>query len=82
MHGNGFAILHSFPFGIEFQRNSASKPRVARHEQPWVQVSNSPTLKRVAPFELCEKGATAVAVEIGYDPFPRVARSSQPWALG
>jgi hypothetical protein len=42
----------------------------------------SPTLKRVALFELFDKDATAVAVEIGYEFFPRVARSSQPWAAG
>src|SRR4029079_7125251 len=40
-----------------------------------------PTLKRVAPFEF-GKDATAIAVEMGYDRFPRVARASQRWAGG
>src|SRR4029079_8803715 len=66
---------------FEFQRNSIPKPRVARNELPWVERSVLPTLKSVAPFEF-DKDATAIAVEMGYDRFPRVARSSQPWAGG
>src|SRR5213075_696733 len=74
------------PFGnseSESQRDSATKPRVARNELPW---ENAPHIgdnpERVVaddngdrtmpqPLRGCESFVT----------FPRVARSSQPWAL-
>jgi len=66
---------------IEFQRNSIPKPRVRATSYPGSCGSVLPTLKRVAPFEF-GKDATAIAVEINHDRFPRVARASQPWAGG
>src|SRR6185436_12479683 len=67
----------------ESQRDSATKPRVARNELPWEnarRIGDNP--ERVAaddngnktmpqPLWGCESSVT----------FPRVARSSQPWAL-
>src|SRR6266567_1646630 len=67
----------------ESQRDSATKPRVAKNELPW---ENAPHIgdnpERVVaddngnktmpqPLWGCEPSVT----------FPRVARSSQPWAL-
>src|SRR6185503_12652442 len=55
------------------QRGSASKPRVARHELPWVWSANDlqpqrPTANGVAPFSLCPHttwGATLSGFVIG-----------------
>src|SRR5436189_3778898 len=67
----------------ESQRDSATKPRVARDELPWVKVAGVSQ-----PQTGLRPGCAAVAV--GRNPFrvvidqtddPRVARSSQPWAL-
>src|SRR5207249_11106692 len=68
---------------VESQRDSATKPRVARNELPWEHASHiGDNPERVVaddngnktmpqPLWGCESSVT----------FPRVARSSQPWAL-
>src|SRR6266446_5049115 len=76
-------ILECVAPNTESQRDSATKPSVARNELPW---ENAPHTgdnpervvaddhgKKAMPQPLwgCEPSVT----------FPRVARSSQPWAL-
>src|SRR5437667_8731967 len=78
--------LNPKPFGNssgESQRDSATKPRVARDELPWVKVAGVSQPQRGC-------GLVALPLLVGRNPFrvvidrthdPRVARSSQPWAL-
>src|SRR6185436_19840465 len=67
----------------ESQRDSATKPRVARNELPWENarhIGDNP--ERVAADDHGNK--TMPQPRWGCEPsvtFPRVARSSQPWAL-
>jgi hypothetical protein len=67
----------------ESQRDSGSKPRVARNELPWVGARN----KSATPTGLWLGGTantstTPLGLAISVRRFPRVARSSQPWAGG
>src|SRR5436309_5710676 len=70
----------------ESQRDSGAKPRVARHELPWEVTPNdlsTPTGLRLICLRLrvCHRH-NPVGVAIRSNGFPRVARSSQPWAGG
>ena len=71
----------------ESQRDSALQPRVATQELPWVngiKFPSTPTglwqIPRAAGEN--EMATTALRLEIFCGRCPRVARSSQPWALG
>ena len=73
---------------LESQRDSVPKPRVARHELPWVGriPSRQPqrgcgSLKRIAPRCTARIPATTpLGLMILGRKFPKVARASQPWA--
>src|SRR5437016_5716064 len=84
--GNRNPMLLTFDYiapSAESQRDSATKPRVARNELPWenarrigdnperVVADDSGNQTMPQPLWGCESSVT----------FPRVARSSQPWAL-
>src|SRR5882724_4802933 len=69
----------------ESQRDSATKPRVARDELPWVKADGVSQPQRPMGLRPC-----CVAIAVGRNPFrvvidrshdPRVARPWQPWAL-
>src|SRR5258708_2165460 len=67
----------------ESQRDSATKPRVARNELPWDGPFNrTTTLKGLWPTATAaQRGHNPVGVVKHRPPLPRVARPSQPWAL-
>src|SRR5258707_1226896 len=66
----------------ESQRDSATKPRVARDELPWVKWPVFHNPNGVAAWSRCRcRGRNPFRVVIDRTPDPRVARSSQPWAL-
>ena len=66
----------------ESQRDSGSKPRVARNELPWGMASSGYNPERVAaPCDGSRRcGCNPVGVVHPITDQPRVARSSQPWA--
>ena len=67
----------------ESQRDSASKPRVARNELPWVTGrAKSTTPTGLRPAVNVHRSRNPVGVVVFLIRCPRVARSSQPWALG
>src|SRR5712691_10526241 len=67
----------------ESQRDSDSKPRVARNELPWenlVRTLQTPTgLWLRSPHH---EATTPLGLRVSRAPLPRVARSSLPWAGG
>ena len=67
----------------ESQRDSAPKPRVARNELPWVRDVGESNPERVAARggRKTQPGHNPVGVVGSWRDLPRVARSSQPWAL-
>jgi hypothetical protein len=67
----------------ESQRDSGSKPRVARNELPWEKsVLTFPTPTGLCHYSPRSKATTPLGLPIPLSPLPRVARSSQPWAEG
>jgi len=67
----------------ESQWDSVSKPRVARHELPWVKArENSATPTGLWPHCATNTGTTPLGLVRFADVEPRVARASQPWAGG
>jgi hypothetical protein len=69
------------------QRDCVLQPKVARNELPWVIVQQSTNRNAVAAILFSFGGhvtlaTTPLGLVILFLPFPRVARSSQPWALG
>src|SRR5258708_30127455 len=66
----------------ESQRDSDTKPRVARNELPWGKRHNEYNPERVAALrdENNGHGRNPVGVGDAWAGVPRVARSSQPWA--
>ena len=69
---------------LQSQRDCVSQPRVARNELPWVHSD-----KDAQPQRGCghTRGSCCMVPQplqgcIHCSPFPRVARSSQPWTLG
>ena len=67
----------------ESQRDSASKPRVARHELPWVRRgARFPTPTGLCPCSSRPEATTPLGLPNLSAPLPRVARASQPWAGG
>ena len=70
---------------VESQRDSAPKPKVARHELPWGTVgtrTQTPTGFWPCP-RIPSRAQRRNPVGVGdiFVPPPRVTRSSQPWAL-
>src|SRR6188474_2375662 len=67
---------------LESQRDSATTIRVARNELPWVTgaQNNNPTGLRSEVY--AHQSRNPVGVLSFQIRCPRVARSSQPWALG
>src|SRR2546430_511736 len=63
------------------QRDCVTKPRVARNELPWVNrlCRLQPQWGCVTLLSLSRNPVGVVPIRAG---LPRVARSSQPWALG
>ena len=65
---------------LQSQRDCVFQPRVARNELPWVAAEGIFNPNGVASnFRL--QAATPVGVVCLLPRFPRIARSSQPWAL-
>ena len=65
------------------QRDCVSQPRVARNELPWVRPEKDPQPQRGCGHTHCSHRIMPQPFQgwIHCPPFPRVARSSQPWAL-
>ena len=71
----------------ESQRDSVTKPRVARNELPWVRERSLTNPERVmAEFFPAREEPSSSTTHSGLarsrHVFPRVARASQPWAEG
>src|SRR5439155_1737269 len=71
----------------ESQRDSVPKPRVARHELPWVIVRQTPpTATRLRPIRSRPRAPdlshNAVGVDSISKPAPKVGVARQPWAGG
>src|SRR5439155_8223144 len=69
------------------QRDCVLQPKVARNELPWVigeQIINRNAVAAI-PFSFgvhVTLATTPLGLVILFRPFPRLARVSQPWALG
>src|SRR5205809_5832727 len=66
---------------LESQRDSAIKPRVARNELPWVRGAQNNNPNGVATCGACSREPKPHWGFVFLIRCPRVARSSQPWAL-
>ena len=78
-----FVLLKSFADPCaESQRDSVVKPRVARNELPWVCPARAFQPQRGCSTPIDPTDATPLGLKGNSTSFPRVARSSQPWAGG
>src|SRR5678815_308347 len=67
---------------LESQRDSATKPRVARNELPWARGAPNNNPNGVATRDARSPKPKPRWGFVFLTRCPRVARSSQPWALG
>ena len=65
----------------ESQRDSVLQPRVGAQRLPWVGVSVVSQPQRGCAQSLALPDATPLGLARTSSAFPKVARSSQPWAL-
>jgi hypothetical protein len=75
--------LRLHELSCESQRDSVSKPRVARNELPWgliVRTWSTPT--GLCRFRRAPRATTPLGLPDFSSASPRVAHSSQPWAGG
>ena len=68
---------------LQSQRDCVTQPRVARNELPWVKVTDNSQPQRgcgmvISPWSSATTLSGLLQCRVR---FPRVARSSQPWAL-
>ena len=73
---------HDFP--LESQRDSGSKPRVARNELPWVNGKQIPQPQRGCDPKATRHptGHNPFGVGARWRPLPKGSAGRQPWALG
>jgi hypothetical protein len=71
-------IRHGLRLGVESQRDSVPQPRVGAQRLPWVSAFHF-----LQPQRGCGHHVAATPLGLGRASavFPKVARSSQPWAL-
>src|SRR6266566_4487632 len=67
---------------LQSQRDCVLQPRVARDELPWEWASGGFLPRRGCGFVGQRSATTPLGLTLSDRKFPRVARPSQPWALG
>ena len=79
----GLLLPHNFACrNCQSQRDCGTQPRVAKNELPWGHRSEMLQPQRGCGHRTSPQGSTPLGLMIFWALFPRVARASQPWALG